>query len=52
MSIFSASIGYFQKHPKNRLKCEECYFQSNTARGGAAVNVSPDMFKNPKYNNC
>ena len=45
MSIFFASIGHFQKHPNNSLKCEECYIKNNTARGGAAVNVSPDMFK-------
>ena len=37
MSIFFASISYFQKHSNNLLKCEECYFQSNTARGGTKI---------------
>ena len=46
LSIFSASIGFNDKHAHNNFTCTECYFDANTANGGAAVNIGLDIFKN------
>ena len=46
LSIFSASIGFNDKHAHNNFTCIECYFDTNTANGGAAVNIGQDIFKN------
>ena len=46
LSVFAASIGFNDKHAHNNFMCTECYFDANTANGGAAVNIGQDIFKN------
>ena len=45
MSMFGGFISFFKKHTYNEINCSSCHFESNTARGGAAVNIGPDIFK-------
>ena len=46
LSTFTASISYNQLHAHNHFRCVNCQFKRNTARGGAAVNIGRDIFRN------
>ena len=44
MSTFTSSIGFFYRHPYNKLICNECLFENNVANDGAALDVSVYSF--------
>ena len=46
LSTFTASISYNAPHARNHFYCDNCQFKRNTARGGAAVNIGRDIFRN------
>ena len=46
LSMFVASVGFYDKHANNDISCTKCHFDTNTANGGAAVNIGQDIFKN------
>ena len=45
LSFFTGFISFYLPHGYNQFICEDCHFEGNTARGGSAVIIVPDIFK-------